>query len=612
MKVHLILLLLYTGFSIPCISQEKVNPSMRALEVACLIGDKLVRETPFAYKLELENNNNVFNGIQMVDFGRNFHVVKPAVAYAYTQLTVSEDREMTVQLGHNDACKIWLNGQEIYRKEGNRELELLYEERSMELPFRAVLKLKKGTNSLLIKSLANREKWQVYLQPPTTKGAVIKNLCYPEIGLNRMERVEKDVASVTNWLIIGPFPGNNGLDRIYPPEKEQEFGFMYAGSDGPVTWTIPKIDVIGNLIDSKPWGTNYHWNYHNGGVAWAMKLLGEMTGEKKYGKYADDFCDFQLRSIPFISYEKNTLGKDNVPNGLLTNTPLLDFKLAPSLPFIYRLRKEPSFPNRAEYLSFIHSMLAYARKEQVRLPGYSLFTRITPKKYTTWVDDMFMGIPFLIQSALLAETAADRNYYFDDAANQILDFNRVVWDEPAGLYVHARYSDSNEKMAYWSRANGWGIWAMSEALLYLPKDRTQYKAILEHFCKHAKSLIRYQNERGFWTNVIDHPESRDEVSGTAIFTMAMARGIREKWLDRRTYQPIVEKAWSAIKTQIDKDGTVHNICYGTMCTDDVNYYINRPFYDNDTHGLFAVLFAAMEVHRLLEESDRRTKEQISR
>ena len=100
---------------------------------------------------------------------------------------------------------------------------------------------------------------------------------------------------------------------------------------------------------------------------------------------------------------------------------------------------------------------------------------------------------------------------------------------------------------------------------------------------------------------MDYPESRDEVSGTAIFVMAMARGIREKWLDRKIYQPVVEKAWNAIKTQIDKNGTVYNICYGTMCTDDVNYYINRPFYEDDTHGLFAVLFAAMEIHKLVEK-----------
>lgn len=58
MKVRLALLLFCCSLSVPCISIDKVDPSMRALDVACLIGDKLVRETPFAYKLELESNNN--------------------------------------------------------------------------------------------------------------------------------------------------------------------------------------------------------------------------------------------------------------------------------------------------------------------------------------------------------------------------------------------------------------------------------------------------------------------------------------------------------------------------------------------------------------------------
>ena len=50
-----------------------------------------------------------------------------------------------------------------------------------------------------------------------------------------------------------------------------------------------------------------------------------------------------------------------------------------------------------------------------------------------------MGIPFLIQAALFSNTDADREYYFNDAANQILDFNKIVWDETAELYVPDRY-----------------------------------------------------------------------------------------------------------------------------------------------------------------------------
>ena len=85
--------------------------------------------------------------------------------------------------------------------------------------------------------------------------------------------------------------------------------------------------------------------------------------------------------------------------------------------------------------------------------------------------------------------------------------------------------------------------------------------------------------------------------------MAIARGVTNSWLDKSEYKNVVLKGWNAIKTKIDSDGTVHDICMGTMCSEDVNYYINRPYYDNDTHGLFAVLFAGLEVNNLLKKAE---------
>ena len=192
----------------------------------------------------------------------------------------------------------------------------------------------------------------------------------------------------------------------------------------------------------------------------------------------------------------------------------------------------------------------------------------------------------------------EKKLYLDDAANQTLKFNDQVWDKEANLYMHAKYSEKNVKLPHWSRANGWGIWAMSEVLMVLPKNHPNYKPILEHYRKHVDSLVKLQNQNGFWLQVLDRPDSREEVSGTAIFTMAMARGLTNGWLNEKKYKPFVLKGWEALKTQIEPDGTVHNICYGTMCSEDVNYYMNRPFYDNDTHGLFAVLFAGIEMYKL--------------
>ncbi len=88
--------------------------------------------------------------------------------------------------------------------------------------------------------------------------------------------------------------------------------------------------------------------------------------------------------------------------------------------------------------------------------GSSIYTRVTPEEYTTWVDDMFMGIPFLVQASLYAKDEIARKSFLEDAASQVLDFIPQVFDKQANLYMHAHYSKRPEvKMPHWARANGW-------------------------------------------------------------------------------------------------------------------------------------------------------------
>lgn len=569
------------------------------LQIAALIGDKLIRDTPFAYRLEVARNHGVFDRLQFVDFGRTFGLGRSAVAYAWTQLVAPVTMPLTVQIEHNDGCKIWLNGREVYAKSGDRKINLRRDERSLEMSQAFEIILQKGTNTLLVKSATRGDEWRVYLQPPSVKGAVVNGVLHPEIGLRGVKNVDAKVAELTNWLVVGPFADAAGdLNAVHAPEQEFVFGKMYPGCDAPVTWTIPKIEILGELIDPLPWGTNYSWNYHNGGTAWAMQQLAEATGEGKYADYANRFCDFHLAGIPFVEHQVKTLNAAESANHWIVETPLLDFTLAPSLPFIHRLRKEKHFANRAAYEKWIARMLDYARHEQIRLPGHRIYTRTTPVQYTTWVDDMFMGIPFLVQAALYVADERLRREFLDDAASQTVEFNTQVWDEAAELYVHARYFKSAARLPHWSRCNGWAIWAMSEVLLHLPVEHPLRAAILKQYRCHAASLARWQDESGFWLNVLDRPDSAKEVSGTAIFVLALARGIANGWLAAENFLPVVTRAWAAIATMVEPDGTVHGICMGTMCTEDEEYYVRRPFYDNDTHGLFAVLFAAIEFQKL--------------
>jgi rhamnogalacturonyl hydrolase YesR len=572
------------------------------------IGDKLIRETPFEYRLGVSAPHHKLDRMHCVDFGRAFGLGRAATAYAWTTLSVPEEISFTLEIEHNDGCRVWLNGDEIYHHVGDGDINLRFEERSLVMSREFRLHLRKGVNILLLKSETRGREWTVFLQPPATHGAVIaEEQVIPVIGLYGVERIDAAVAGLSNWLLAGPFPNplseshRSGLETAYGPETEFRFGRMYPGLDGDVTWTIPKVEILGGLIDPLPWGTNYNWNYHNGGVAWAMQALTAVSGEPGYAEYAARFCDFHLDGIPFVEYQVKNLHAVDSANHFIIDTPLLDFTLAPSLPFIQRLRDEGDFARRGQYEEWIRRMIRYARNEQVRLPGHSIFTRTTPVEFTTWVDDMFMGIPFLVQAALYCGNPAESRELLDDAARQALEFNTQVWDEEARLYMHARFSGDPVKLPHWSRCNGWASWAMSEVLMVLPENHPARAPLLEQFRRHCNSLRLLQHGSGLWHNVLDHPESALEVSGTAIFVMAMARGILHGWLDPAVYQQVVLSGWKGLESRIDDDGTVHDICMGTMCTADVGYYINRPFYDDDTHGLFAVLFAGIEVQRMLAD-----------
>jgi len=271
------------------------------LATARRIGDKLIRDTPFAYQLEIAPNLQRFDRMHFVDFGRTFGLGRRAVAYAWTRLTVAKARKIEIELEHSDACKIWLNGRVIYSQTGARKINLHRAERSFDMTHRCTARLRAGANTLLIKSTTRGEEWRVYMQPPSAKGAVVNDDSHPEIGLRAVPQVDSKIADLTNWLVIGPFPAQR--TKALPPEKEFVFGKMYSGQDAPVTWTIPKIEILGGLIEPLPWGTNYNWNYHNGGTAWAMQLLAEVTGEKKYADYANRFCDFHLDGIPFVEHQ---------------------------------------------------------------------------------------------------------------------------------------------------------------------------------------------------------------------------------------------------------------------------------------------------------------------
>ena len=100
-----------------------------------------------------------------------------------------------------------------------------------------------------------------------------------------------------------------------------------------------------------------------------------------------------------------------------------------------------------------------------------------------------------------------------------------------------------------------------------------------------------------WRNVIDRPGAYSEYSATAMIGTAMLRGIRRGWLDRATYQPLVDRAWQAILTRTSAEGHVVDAAEstGTRGLTDDDYLRRAAILGRDDRSGGMAMFFATEL-----------------
>ena len=79
---------------------------------------------------------------------------KLAIAYAYTTIASDRDREVTLYTGSDQCLAVWLNGQQVLSR-------VVYRAASPSQD-RVTVRLKKGVNTVLLKSAAGHEGWSFY------------------------------------------------------------------------------------------------------------------------------------------------------------------------------------------------------------------------------------------------------------------------------------------------------------------------------------------------------------------------------------------------------------------------------------------------------------------
>jgi len=139
---------------------------------------------------------------------------------------------------------------------------------------------------------------------------------------------------------------------------------------------------------------------------------------------------------------------------------------------------------------------------------------------------------------------------------------------------------------------------MSELLTDLPADHPKRARILEGYRTMMASLLKYQDADGVWHQLIDHPESYQESSATAMFTYAMITGAKKGWLKDKAYAEAARKGWLGMnKLFIDKDGLMDKVCVGTGQTNSLQFYLNRPTEKGNPHGQAPALWCVLALLR---------------
>lgn len=331
------------------------------------------------------------------------------------------------------------------------------------------------------------------------------------------------------------------------------------------------------------------WRYWNGVLNVAMIRLSETMNEPGYSNYAKKNIEFNFDNYEYFKNKYDGSNKWSYPYAQRFIMEELDDYGAMTAGLIEVYKYDP----QKRYLDYINKAGDYILNHQHRYSDGS-FIRSFPKQWTLWADDLYMSISFLSRMGDLTNDPR----YFDDAVKQVINFHKHLLDEEKGLMYHNWYSINNSVgVAFWGRANGWAILAQIDLIDKLPLNHPQRETVISLFRKHISGIARYQSESGMWHQVLDKNDSYIETSCSAMFAYAMARGVNTGILDN-DYLAKAKRSWQGILTKIDDKGNVEGVCTGTVVSDNLADYYNRPAPLNDVHGIGTVILAGVEIMRI--------------
>ena len=203
-----------------------------------------------------------------------------------------------------------------------------------------------------------------------------------------------------------------------------------------------------------------------------------------------------------------------------------------------------------------------------------------------WDDTLFMVALFLASYG----QAAGEQRFIDEAERQFLVHARYLTDTSSGLWYHGWTFAGRHNFAgaLWGRGNAWitvGILDLTEIAELSPSVRSHLLGVLE---AQVTTLLGLQSPSGAWRTLLDDPESYEEISATAGFGYGLMKAAR-LGLGPDGCRKAGLKALEAVLANIDADGVVGNVSYGTRMGHDLQFYRDIPIQPTGYGQALAIL-----------------------
>lgn len=381
-------------------------------------------------------------------------------------------------------------------------------------------------------------------------------------------------------------------------------------SETPYTFVNTKTEQTYTNLKNVPFSMDIKvqneyndWHYTNGVLNIALLELADKTKSKKYEDYVFKNMNFVFdeNNLNFFKKQYDQAFSEGGWRAIRKLTWHMIFRAkrlddnGPMGASLIELQMRK--PNKA-FLNYINETNDHLMYAEPRLEDGTI-ARLWPHENTIWADDLFMGVAFLCRMGKMTGNTK----YFDDAANQVLNYTKYLWHPEKQIYYHCYHTDTKEHgVAHWSRANGWILMAQADLLTMLPKDHPKRQALIENFKQQVSGVARYQGKNGLWYQVLDKTDSYEEITGTAMFVFGIARGVREGWIDK-DFIYVAEQGLKGMMTKMTDEGDVTAICVGTGIMPSLSFYYNRKTQENAPMGEGSVLRALVEMSDAIKYSE---------